>query len=347
MTKADIQKLHGEFPFPHLGNAGMFIGADPEIFVVDGNKQIIPAFNFLPNQNKSNKMRPDLGIYYSLHNDGFQAEFTIQAEACLNFLSTNIAQALYKLYSVARKINPHANLLAVPMIDVMEEILLAAPAQYVQMGCSPSLNAYGLRGEAIVDGKAVPIRFAGSHMHFGVDKKARDRAPEIIKAIDCVAGVMSVALFAGSGEKTRRKFYGLPGEFRLPKHGIEYRSISARMLSHPVYYHLLFDSARFALNMAGEKMAHWWSTPEETVVKCMLGCNRKLARQIIKSEPIFEEFLRLRYGMKGAKVLRLLLGEAKLKDKGFLRNWRMNGNLNYSSYHASNPNCCVSTAEIS
>lgn len=324
--------------------SGPYIGADPEIFVVNGDGVIIPAFTFLGDQAKKVSQEnekldyytrgrtpvtpTDLhSKYYSLHNDGFQAEFTVAHDTCLSYMVDHIQYGLQALFLAARKVDPKASLVADPVIEIPEELLLAAPAKYLQMGCAPSNNVYGIHGEAIADGKALGIRFAGSHIHMGLPTIASRKTPNIeriVMAMDCIAGVMSVALFGSKNERLRRNYYGLPGEFRLPKHGIEYRAISAAMLRHPVYYHLLVDAARFAMRMGDQDlMKDWWSTPIESVVSCMQHGTKKHAREIIAREPVFEAFLNKRYGYSKTKLLNILLGKAKIRDEGFLANWRI------------------------
>lgn len=367
--------------------SGPTIGADPEIFVVNGAGVIIPAFTFLEDQKKAaavdDKSTLANGVrghaadnskislhtdYYSLHNDGFQAEFTARQDTCLAYLVDHIQYALRAMYETARKVDPEATLVPDPIMEVPEELLLAAPAKYLQMGCAPSSNVYGIHGEAIADGKELPIRFAGSHVHIGLPTPESRKTPNIeriIMAMDCIAGVMSVALFGGKKERNRREYYGLPGEYRLPKHGVEYRAISAAMLRHPVYYHLLFDAARFAIRMGdNDWMKSWWTTPIESVVNCMRHGTKKHAREIIAREPVFGEFLKARYSAgylnpeeyrintdAPEKLLNILLGKQKLRDEGFVKNWKvdqepkMDNPLRWKA-HSGAPNCQAQYVEV-
>lgn len=341
-----IEKLHIYHPFPPLGNISTYIGADPEIFVADKNGTVIPAFSFLKDQRKHQRTLDGGSGLYSLHNDGFQAEFTVLQDTCLVLLVGSVRFAMRELLKQARQFNPDAQLVAEPTIDIPEELLLTAPLKYVKIGCQPSNNIYNYHGEPIVDGKYLPIRFAGSHMHLAMPLVWRK--PEVIarvvKAMDCLAGVLSVALFGeDKNERVRRRYYGLPGEFRTPTYGVEYRSISAAMLRHPVYYHLLFDFARFAMRMGGEdRMQYWWTTPQESVVKCMMGGSQKLARAIIKAEPLFGEFLKHRYRRikpngdsdysHSEKILAMILGTAKLKSGTLMENWALEPGSSYDAH---------------
>ena len=363
-------------------SSGPYVGADPEIFVVNGAGVVIPAFAFLGDQVKgkagsSEPTRLPYGVrgmipektplhteYYSLHNDGFQAEFTVRHDTCLAYVVDHIQFGLKALLSAAKEFDPTATLVPDPIVEIPEELLLAAPPKYLQMGCAPSLNVSGIHGEAVADGKALPIRFAGSHVHIGLPSVASRKTPNlerIVMAMDCIAGVMSVALFGGKNERLRRNYYGLPGEYRLPKHGIEYRALSAAMLRHPVYYHLLVDAARFAMRMGDQDlMKHWWTTPIESVVSCMRTGTKKFAREIIAREPVFMEFLQKRYhsyreGICSYEVadnlLGILLGKKKIKDVGFVGNWKLDQSASFENEnrwmpHSDGPNCQASHVEV-
>src|SRR6266550_1674848 len=90
-------------------------GADPEIFCVDKNGIIIPAFSFLPTQKKAKPMNPS-GYYspYSsaplIYNDGFQAEFTVSPGGCHSSIVDCIQSQMKLLLKAARIAVPGARL---------------------------------------------------------------------------------------------------------------------------------------------------------------------------------------------------------------------------------------------
>jgi len=45
-------------------------------------------------------------------------------------------------------------------------------------------------------------------------------------------------------EPVRREYYGLAGEYRLPPHGLEYRSLSCAWIFHPKAAATILDLAR-------------------------------------------------------------------------------------------------------
>lgn len=344
--------------YPGCGGS---VGTDPEIFVVGGNGSIIPAFTFLEDQNKKDPPLTSTNTYH-LHNDGFQAEFTVLPSTCLSWVVDRTQYAMKDLLQRARKIDPKATLSTDPIIDVPPEILLAAPAKYIRMGCAPSSNIHHIHGVEIANGKEIPIRFAGCHIHIEIAPlfQKMPHLQDMVFALDSLVGIASVALFGGKKEKTRRQYYGLPGEFRLPKHGIEYRTVSSAMLQHPVYFHFLMDLARFAVNtVTFEKyiLKDWFSTPIDTVVKCILSGSKTAAQRIIKREPVFKFMIERRYYTDvHHSIYDVLIGKRALVGaKGnIVNNWYLDDvydpqrdtKMTWWISHSEAPNCSVNKLQL-
>lgn len=260
-----------------------YVGCDPEIFV-ENDKGLMPAFDFLPAKSKGTT------AYW----DGFQAEFITRENMCLSYHIDSIQYGLLKVLESARKVDPTAKLSLKTVVDVgMDAIAKAAP-EHVAFGCMPSFNAYGHEGLKVA-GQETSIRCTGGHIHFGLhsgygsnkppfDKgKVQDNAVNIVKALDAILGVMCVSLFKNIDDPKRRMLYGLAGEYRLPAHGIEYRTLSNAWLCHPVITNLVFDMARaaFSVGHLGDLGKMWKATEEETI-ECINNCNADMAKVILE-----------------------------------------------------------------
>jgi hypothetical protein len=258
-----------------LCRVGMQLGADPEIFVVDGNDKIIPAFTFLKSKKASNL------LYY----DGFQAEFTCGIHNCLSFLVDEVHERLDSLHRRAKVQNGKLTLKNV--LPVAQNVLVATAPEHVELGCMPSMNAYGLRGRPVPDPYALRYRFAGGHIHFGfTDSHELNKLPQMqdaVRALDGIVGLIGVSLAANIDNPLRREFYGLAGEYRLPAHGLEYRSLSNFWLAAPPITHLIYDVSRIALSL-GLKGAYdlVWKAKEGEVIEAINGSDVKLARRILR-----------------------------------------------------------------
>jgi hypothetical protein len=223
----------------HLG-MGVSLGTDPEVFVRKGDGSLLPAFEFLgPKQGSSG--------YESPFWDGFQAEFTTYSGGCIDGQTTSCRAGLMEVLRRARNVDPKAKLVLEPVIEVPTETLKKYDKKFTQFGCSPSMNVHGLSTVLPDDHTEVTIRPAGFHLHFGNPMlQIPYHARNVVRALDVLVGLPFVALMEGIDDPRRRALYGLPGEFRMPAHGLEYRTLSSAGLCHPAIYQLAFELGRIA-----------------------------------------------------------------------------------------------------
>lgn len=255
------------------------IGSDPEVFIEDDKGEIIPAFDFLNAKGKDahKTEQQKMPMYW----DGFQAEFETIVGTCLQGQVGSVRWGLDGILKLAQKHNKKAQLSSKTVMEISPELLAKSKDEHVNFGCMPSLNIYGMKGKDI-PAREIPFRPAGGHIHFGIGPKTKEEVERIVKALDAIIGVACVSLFASFDNPQRRMLYGLAGEYRLPKHGIEYRTLSNAWLIHPLIMNLVFDLARKAL-VFGEKglLKHWDATEEETI-NTINTCDVKQARKILK-----------------------------------------------------------------
>lgn len=256
-------------------------GSDPEIFVVDKNNTVIPSFRFLG--DKKTGANPFW--------DGYQGEFNIAAQSCLDGSVLQIQDQLNKLLREARKYDKDAKLSIIPTMDIPPHMLKEDDDKYVQFGCMPSKNVYGMKGK-VADGRDVPFRSAGGHIHLELTEKQKKSIPEYVKALDAILGVACVSLFGKYDDVRRREYYGLAGEYRTPSHGLEYRPLSNVWLSHPTTMYIVFEMARKVISLVDKGLFHLWKYDENDVITAINDCNIPLACEIMKSnEEVFKDFL--------------------------------------------------------
>lgn len=261
---------------------GGSLGSDPEIFVEDGKtKEIIPAFNFLDSKKDSKDTVTYQAITSKIYWDGFQAEFETAPFACLSYHATSVNYMLQKLLEVARKKYPDAELSAKPVVMIDADTLATAKEEHVTLGCMPSYNVYGMQGDKTTESRLLPIRSAGGHIHFGIGKRTEAQVKDMVKALDAILGVACVSLFQNIDNPIRRKFYGMAGEYRLPEHGLEYRTLSNAWMYHPFIMNIVFDLSRKALVFGQNGFLPYWKATEAEVIKCINECDVKLAQEIL------------------------------------------------------------------
>lgn len=229
-------------------------GSDPEVFVSNGG-EIVPAFGFLPsNKQASINKKMDGAASYDADSlypywDGFQAEFRSGVHSCRDELTSQVWSGLRAIHSKA----PEGSVIDVrSVVEIPRNILKNVAEEHAALGCDPSLNVYGPEPIHISDARRLKYRFAGHHFHFGFDRDSRfnnatklHNTPKLVvnavQNLDATLGLVGVSLFENLDDPVRRKYYGRAGEFRLPQHGIEYRTLSSSVLIHPAIHHLLWD----------------------------------------------------------------------------------------------------------
>jgi phiEco32-like amidoligase-type 2 protein len=275
------------------------MGADPEIFGVNAEGEVLPAWKWLPPKTKplktshggDNHRLP--GECNAVYWDGFQAEFTTPSATCMAYFADYVHHGLLGVQQALQKHNPKAQLSIKSVLPVPSNELETGKEEHVQFGCMPSFNVYNMAGNKS-DGREVPIRFAGGHIHFGVYDKAdlKTCLPRVIKAMDSILGVSCVSLFANFDNPVRREWYGLAGEYRTPPHGLEYRVLSNAWLAHPMILNFTYELARRAFDYGWNDVDGWEATETETI-DSINGHNVELAHKILeRNRPVFEGLLR-------------------------------------------------------
>lgn len=263
----------------------------PEIFVCDAEGKMIPAFKFLGPKEKPVKTREDQSVYF----DGYQAEFTVKAQNCLAYVLDSVQLGLKQTLEEARKLDSKAKLSIQNVFEVPFEELQAEKEEFVQFGCSPSLNAYGL-ARPDLNGREVPYRMAGGHIHYGITGKTPEQLAEMVKSMDAILGVACVSLAAEFDNPVRRTMYGLAGEYRLPKHGLEYRVLSNFWLTHPVIANLVFDIGRKAASVGSSRLLQHWKSSEDETIEVIQTHDVIAARKILRrNKEMFKSIIKAAY----------------------------------------------------
>jgi len=282
-------------------NYGLSMGSDPECFVVNEDNEVIPSYEFLKSRDENDTTSIEGHIMGSsaiqypqpIFWDGFQAEFNVQANTCLGWMHDSLFLGLRSLAEKAKKYDKNAKLTIQSTLDINPRIMQDAKPEHVEFGCMPSFNIYGHEGIKKA-GRDVPYRSAGGHIHFGFGDLKRDKPKfeRYVKTLDKILGVSCVSLFAKYDKAERRKMYGLAGEYRTPKHGLEYRTLSNAWLSHPLISNMVFELARRCLSMVDADLENQWDATEEETIDCINNCDVELAREILaRNKALFTNLL--------------------------------------------------------
>jgi hypothetical protein len=187
-------------------------GADPEVFVQNA-REIVPACGlFGGGKGAPILLSPDGGYL----EDGVTVEFNVSP-------SSTFPTMCNKLMGLIDVFLAQHNGYKIVLTDSWEfpKAQLAPHPQAYQIGCAGDLWAYGIRkAPQINDFKN--WRFAGGHIHLGIEPKL----PDEVKV--CLVPLLDLAVLVPQikycGPSARFVHYGFPGIYRSTSYGIEYRS---------------------------------------------------------------------------------------------------------------------------
>ena len=222
----------------------MSLGCDPEFFItregqVIGSEKVLNEKPLVLNNSK-------------VVMDGVQVELNPPPNTCRANLINAIKSAMIVLNDHLKKTGCSASFETSITLSKKELESLSAASR--RFGCEPSFStdpkakSVGL----VKNQENIKSRCAGGHIHFGTYhayKMGKDYGPiaydpSVIVLLDVLLGNTCVLLDRDEGNKKRRKTYGRAGEYRLPPHGIEYRTLSNFWLRSIPLTSLVFGLAR-------------------------------------------------------------------------------------------------------
>jgi hypothetical protein len=227
------------------------LGCDPELFLtkevgktrkrqsVVGSELVVPEGGIPVGSGMGRIVR-----------DGVQVEFQPISGSCRANMSNHLSLCFQELQ---RRVEKYPGL----KIDFSQTVRLSAGdmarlhPDSRQLNCGASLNIYGRR-PIYKNGEKFRMRSGAGHIHIGsealTDKYVN---PEnLVKILDVLIGNTCVMLDRDPLAAERRKTYGRAGEYRLPKHGLEYRTLSNFWLKAYPLFSLVMALSRISAKVA-------------------------------------------------------------------------------------------------
>jgi hypothetical protein len=198
-------------------------------------------------------------------------------DECLAYHTDSVRRGLELTLQLLRKKYPKGKLSVKTTFDIPHDRLLNDDKRYVQFGCTPSKSVYGEKFPD-VDATTIPFRSAGGHLHFSMP---HTHVTAAVKELDRILGVICVSLFQYYDDPRRRLLYGRAGEYRLPKYGMEYRTLSNAWLIHPATAHFVYEIGRRCIGLSYKGGWGYWKTDEDEVRKCINECDVSLSHKIL------------------------------------------------------------------
>lgn len=262
-------------------------GVDPEMFLETSRGQLIEAFKVLPDKSHALSFQGDSMTWAAKgYWDGFQMELAVQPHYCHARLVDYIRAGLEGTLAHVRKTVPGARYALKTVVEVPKQTLLTENMDYIQLGCKPSENVYGICGLQVDEPRDLKWRFAGGHYHFDPKNWKGLLTPEVrrrmIQAADVVVGIPSVAMFQNWDNPIRRMYYGLAGEHRLPKYGVEYRVLSNAWMFHPAVAHFTIELIRAGLKLGFRDLLGCFEFDQENVIRTIIAGDVDAAKKHVK-----------------------------------------------------------------
>lgn len=230
------------------------LGCDPEVFIrdskgaiVDSEKVITGRFG-LANNGTPYTTKPS-SYCAVIVRDGVQAEFHPGFGSCTTTVNQNISAIILQFSKYLAKLGYHFDF--TQTIDLSEDEFKALSPESRVLGCMPSLNIYEPFQTLGVDGGKYRKRSAGGHIHVGFCNNKKhpvwERRADLIPLLDILVGNTMVLIDRDPRAAERREVYGRAGEYRLPDHGLEYRTLSNFWLRSFPLMNFAFQMVRSAV----------------------------------------------------------------------------------------------------
>lgn len=300
----------------------IYMGADPEFFFMEKG-EVLGAEKVL---DKKGILLGDGKVII----DGVQAELNPEASYCREILANRIGRLIHSSVELCKK---GVTLSFDPLVPISLNSLNSLSDKAKHFGCTPSYNVYKDMPVGITDSSQYPFRPAGGHIHLGhIDnpkaKSVLNDPNTIVPLLDIIVGNTCVLLDRHEGNVERRKNYGRAGEFRTPKHGLEYRTLSNFWLTSYPLMSFVFGMARMAVEIVmcsvkGDKendfVARIMSAvDQQDIIRAINNNDFDLAlKNFSKIRPILSDILKENeYPLSKSVMLDFLYFVSKIKRSG-------------------------------
>lgn len=261
---------------PKVHDISPSLGCDPEFFF-KFKGEVIGAEKFIPKQGlEYNPAKTGRIGYDGAHTttgdgtpskfiiDGVQAELNPRPNYCRANLANEIAACFKTLKNELDKRGKGFEADFSRTVEISKDRLAELDEKSRKFGCAPSLNlAKETSGVSIdqVDPEVYRVRAAGGHIHIGgrgpgvlpnLDLALGKHHEKTVAMLDLLCGNTMVLVDRDPGNIERRKVYGKASEYRLPKHGLEYRTLSNCWLTSYPLFSLAFGMARLAVQVVAD-----------------------------------------------------------------------------------------------
>ena len=247
----------------------MRLGADPEVFLVDGSGRHLSAIGLIGGDKYNPLQVKGMRKGFTLQEDNVALEFGIPPAANADEFVKHI-QAV--MMAGLNKVNKDGKTLKFSTLSctVFPAEEMKNPAVYV-FGCEPDFNAWTNEENKKPKPPHIHMRSAGGHIHVETKRDARDG----VRAMDLYLGVPSVLMDVLGGD--RRSMYGQRGAYRPKPYGFEYRTLSNFWIFREELIRWAFRNTERAMNSDLEL-----SNLDSLIERAIDKGDKVVARELVK-----------------------------------------------------------------
>lgn len=226
------------------------IGTDPEFFVKETESgQLVSAIPHIPGTKEEPSPLPGGGVIQS---DNVALEVATDPA---NSRDSFIAGIERILKDAVDKLPGGMEIVALASASFNPKELEDPAAQ--KFGCDPDYDAWEVTMNETPESAAdSTFRSCGGHIHVGTNGEDDNTflldfegKIDMVKAMDCIHGLISTILDSSEAAVDRRKLYGKVGAHRPKAYGVEYRVLSNFWLKSPTTVSLMYSLTQDALKV--------------------------------------------------------------------------------------------------
>lgn len=220
------------------------VGSDPELFIINTKtNKVVSSIGIIPGVKGKAYRSPDMPEGYGLQIDNILAEFNIPPTNKKEEFIKSIQYMKDYIRNYVKNINPDFDILCTSSMYVDDDQLQSKEAK--EFGCSPDYNAYTQEENPKPCGENTNLRSAGMHIHISYNKPNTKTSLLLIKYLDMYLGIPSIVK---DSDSKRRSLYGKAGALRLCKYGVEYRTLSSKMMEDENYLSFVWNGIQKAIS---------------------------------------------------------------------------------------------------
>lgn len=230
-------------------------GSDPEVFIKNQKtKQYVSAEGIIPGTKDIPHKLDNNGL--AIQPDNVMLEFSLPIAKDVEMFKVDFKNAIKEGNKFLANVNKDYVIDIISSATFTDEALNTEHAQTI--GCSTDYNVWTKDENPKVNIKSSNERWAGGHIHIGLEDPSLENVEAMVKAFDMFLTLPFVFM---DPNDERKHVYGTAGRFRFTPYGFENRTLSNYWLSSDELIDYVFNQ----ITAAVEYINNGYEVPEEVI----------------------------------------------------------------------------------